>query len=234
MSCEQMLLVQRLVVESCEALESDEWQEHFDACEECRLEWDAYSRSLAIFSQLEWERISRFKVAAGWEEFSERLTSDWRRWQFLRKMRLPAAAAMAGALVVGGASWWITGNVQEPSSKVAAENRSQPSSSSISSVPQSIPNTISRPLNYVSTRHPGRQGAPLNRETYVFEFRDGEVKIGVVERNGGGTKVSDDSSKSRYVIGIPAAGNSWNPPNATRNPVKTTRVDFSVGGDLAP
>ena len=238
MSCEQMQFVQHLAVENCEALETDKWQEHFEVCKECRAEWDAFSRSLAIFSQLERERISRFTAAPSWEKFSERLTADWRGWGFLRQIRLPATAAMVAALAVGGASWWISGSEQELAQKTAAETAKQASSASIARIPHSIPKIIPGRLNYVSSRpigaRRGLQRSPARPETYVLEFRDGEIKVGVIELNGGANNVLAGSSQGNFAVGTTSARAAWKPPNATQVPVGATRVEYPMHRAVAP
>lgn len=244
MSCEQMQFVQHLAVENCEALESDTWQNHFDVCEECKAEWDAFSRSLAIFSQLERERISRFTAAPSWEKFSERLTADWRRWGFLRQIRLPATAAMVAALAVGGAFLWFSGSGQELAQKTAADTGKQSSSASTAStastarIPRSIPKIIPGRLNYVSSRPAGvrwgLQRSPARPETYVFEFRDGEIKVGVIKLNSGAKKVYAGSSLGIPVVAPQMTRAAWNPPNATQVPAGTARVEYPVHRAVAP
>ena len=59
MSCEQLRLLRQVAVEQAEALEGAAWREHLNECGECREEWTAYAQSLAVYRQLEAERLSR-------------------------------------------------------------------------------------------------------------------------------------------------------------------------------
>lgn len=106
MLCNYQQRIATLVVEEPEVFEEDFWLEHFGRCKPCRDEWQAYSESLAVFRQLERERVSHCPAALGWEKFSELLRQERRRhlWD---GFKLPVAAAVSGLLAVGSMAGWL-------------------------------------------------------------------------------------------------------------------------------
>lgn len=233
MPCDRLQLLQHLAVDQIRMLEEDEWQEHFEMCEECQGEWDAYSRSLAIFRQLERECISQFASVPSWNEFSDKLAADWLRWNLIRKLRLPAAAAAVAAFTVVGVSAWLTGGGHGTEPHFAKERPAQVvpvrSESKLPKIPRYAPNQ----LKYVSSQ-PSQVSRPVNRtarrnETYVFELRRGEVKIGVVGIDGRTDAPSDGLFRFESTRRRPTTTQSlWDPPNSTRLPGQPAKVEFPV------
>ena len=107
MSCEQMELLRHLVVETPEALQEENWELHFGECGECLAEWEAYGQSLAVFRQLEAERLSRLPTGPSWGSFSAtlRVKSSWGARAARWGLPLRAAAA-AVAIMAAGATWY--------------------------------------------------------------------------------------------------------------------------------
>ena len=148
MSCDQLLLVQRLAVDQNEVLASDDWQYHIAACEECRAEWNAFSRSLTIFRQLERERVSQFSASPSWEDFSQKLASDWRRWRMFRKLRFPVAAAVVATLTVGGVSMWVKGDGDKSSPRATAKQTAEITPDRPTKNLPRLPRIVPRQLNF--------------------------------------------------------------------------------------
>lgn len=237
MSCDQLLLVQRLAVDQNETLASDDWQEHFVACEECRAEWDAFSRSLAIFRQLELERVSQFAASPSWEDFSEILAADWWRWRILRKLRFPVAVAVVATLTVGGVAIWVKGGGDKSSPGATAEQTAEiaperpgGSASALPRIPSIVP---PRQLNFVSSR-PARQSGiskwkDHQTQTYVFELRGSSGGREIVEITAGDTAVPAGAASERRLLGpVPGRQSAWRPPNATSLPGRPTRVEYPI------
>ena len=206
MSCDQLLLMQRLAVEQNETLASDDWQDHFAACEECRAEWNAFSRSLTIFRQLEQERVSRFSASPSWEDFSRKLSADWRRWQFfrglrLRKLRFPVAAAVVATLTVGGVSMWVKEGGDKTSPRTTANQTAEISPDRATGALPRIPRIVPRQLNFVSSRPAVRSSTAkwgkFQTQTYVFELRGGSGGLEIVEITTGNTAVHPGATPER-------------------------------------
>lgn len=225
MSCDRISLVQRLSVEDESALAGAEWQAHFDICGECRDEWNAFAQSLAVFRQLEAERIFRYTAVPSWEEFSKNLAVDWRRWWKFRHMRIPLAAAAVAMLTVGGVTAWLAGSeAVSPPRSAAVNDKPAPA------VRQSRPVDVNR-LHFVSQRPAGlirRRGAGRYApQTFVFELRS--VNPRVAEANPRSASPPGGLSSPFFTIN-PAqqTQGSWRPPTATRIPGQPVRVDYPV------
>ena len=229
MSCEQKSLVQRLAVEESTALEGPAWKEHLRQCAECRHEWKAFAQSLAVFRQLESERISRHTAVPGWERFSRILAHDSRWPRALRSWRIQVAAAAAGLFIVGGGSAWLAMQDTAPAPSLTAE-REEPAQRQI--VPRSSVVDADR-LNFVSNQSGGR-AMPARRPR-------AQAPIYLLEPGGGGGGVIVESGEQAgaapegrqfplYLTPLPAEqpGKGWKPPTATRVPSEPIRMQYPV------
>ncbi len=227
MSCDRLDLVRRMSVEDERALAGAEWQAHFDICGECRDEWNAFAQSLAVFRQLEAERISRYTAVPSWEEFSQNLATDWRRWRMFRHMRVPLAAAAVAMLTVGGVTAWLVGSeAGSPPRSTATNDNHAPAAR------QSRPVDVNR-LNFVSQRPAGlirRRGAGRHApQTFVFELRSVQPRRGVAEATPHSASAPGGLSSPFFTINpAPQTEGSWRPPNATRIPGRPVTVEYPI------
>ena len=99
--CERTEFLRRALVEQPEAIGQEPWREHMQDCAQCRQERQAWQQSLAVYRQLEAERLSDLPDGPSWEKLAAALAQDGnprrRRW------RLPLVAAVGAAVMVTGA-----------------------------------------------------------------------------------------------------------------------------------
>ena len=125
MSCEQMPMLRRLMVDRPDALETDAWQVHVRGCEDCRGERHELARSLAVYRQLEGQMRNEAGSGPSWEAFSVTLARE-RRWQRIcSRMRTPIAAASVFVAVGVGAVLWPAGAGKDPSGEIVAQQTRQ-------------------------------------------------------------------------------------------------------------
>ena len=94
MFCNNKEMLSRLIVENPAAVKGEDWQAHLRECTECRREWEAYAKSLAIFLQLEKERDAQFTFRLSWEDLSHSVN---RRGSWVRRMGLGRGMLAASA-----------------------------------------------------------------------------------------------------------------------------------------
>ncbi|MCH7477402.1 MAG: hypothetical protein IIA14_04800 [SAR324 cluster bacterium] len=120
MFCNNKELLSRLIVENPAAVKGEDWQAHLRECSECRREWEAYAKSLAIFLQLEKERDAQFTFRLSWEDLSHSVS---RRGFWVRRMGLGrgmlAASAAAAVVVALGVGLWSAPALRTPDTTVA-------------------------------------------------------------------------------------------------------------------
>ncbi|MCZ6531465.1 MAG: hypothetical protein O7A08_00715 [SAR324 cluster bacterium] len=231
MSCEQTPLVQRLAVEDCEALERPIWRKHFRSCQECQEEWKGFAQSLAIFKQLEQERVSHYRTVPGWESFARILAHDTGWSRTVRSTRVRLVAAGAALLMVGGVSAFLMWSGGTPSSQVAVE--------SAKPAPAQEPRR-SRPvdaarLNYVSNEVGGgavpvRPGGGRPRG-FIFELSQSNGRTSIVEYSLEANAREPSSRISpRILTPVPYRSRDafWRPPVSSPMPRQPVRVDYPV------
>ncbi len=101
MSCKQTRLLQRLAVEDPETLRTEPWRIHLQHCGPCSAGRAGLERSLAVFRQIEGERLLR-AFGPQWEAFAEALQRDRRARQRRRLRASFTAAAVLIVLATGG------------------------------------------------------------------------------------------------------------------------------------
>ncbi len=118
MFCNNKEMLSRLIVENPAAVKGEDWQAHLRECTECRGEWEAYAKSLAIFLQLEKERDAQFTFRLSWEDLSHSVS---RRGFWVRRMGLGRGmlAASAAAVVALGIGLWSAPALRTPDTTVA-------------------------------------------------------------------------------------------------------------------
>jgi hypothetical protein len=106
-ACEKREAVARMAVAQPEQLARDPWAAHLRECPECRESCTGMARSLAVFRRVETERLAAH-VSAGpsWERVALAMQAEPKHRLFLRRYRLPVAAAVGGMLVFSGAGMW--------------------------------------------------------------------------------------------------------------------------------
>lgn len=117
MPCDRQNTVRHLAVESPEVLRGEPWAGHLQNCGECRAERMAFEGSLAVFRQIEGERLQYDDLGPDWEEFSRVLAHSkgpFSRRGWLRPSMIGAAAAAAVAIMVTGILMWPASNSEEP------------------------------------------------------------------------------------------------------------------------
>ena len=105
MSCEKLAEIKVLAIQQPESLESESWIAHLEFCDICRREVDSLNETLAVFCQLEKERLSQCPTGLTWDKLYDALAEQGgqkspRRWTFL-------VAAVVGAFVVGSTTSWF-------------------------------------------------------------------------------------------------------------------------------
>lgn len=225
MLCEQMGLLRHLVVEHPEALEEEVWSGHFEECAECREEWEAYMHSLAIFRQLESERVSRLPAAPSWEKFSAtiREKSSWGGRVGAWRRSLTAAAA-AVAIMAGGASWFAWSGSGGEAPETALET-SQEKAQVEKPAPSEKWIVTPEQLRVVARRGGRRGGAPRASGATVGDQRPVVFEISLdlpsartlqkrPERLGGSVSFNFDEARQSLRNGADERG-EWQPPLAT-------------------
>ncbi len=107
-SCDKGEAAARIAVAHPEQLARDPWVAHLRECPECRETCTGMARSLAVFRQVELERLGGHnELGPSWEQVHLALRGQPRHRLFLRRYRLPmAAAAVGGMLFFTGAGAW--------------------------------------------------------------------------------------------------------------------------------
>lgn len=225
MSCEQTPLVQRLAVEDCEALERPIWRKHFRSCLECQEEWKGFTQSLAIFRQLEQERVSHYRTVPGWESFSRILAHDSGWSRTVRSTRVRIIAAGAALFLVGGVSallMWSGG--APPPQDVVESAKPVPAQETRRSRPVDPAR-----LNYVSNEMgggavPARPGGGRPRG-FVFEFSQRNGRSSILEFS-----LETNPREPSFLTPVPFRNRdaSWRPPVSSPIPKQPVRVDYPV------
>jgi hypothetical protein len=93
--------LRRALVDQPESIRQEPWLGHLQDCAQCRQESHAWQRSLAVYRQLETERLADLPPGPSWDRLAAALAQDGsprrRRW------RLPLVAAVGAAVMVTGA-----------------------------------------------------------------------------------------------------------------------------------
>lgn len=106
MQCDRFPILQKIVTETPETLESPEWQKHLEECANCRGEVRLMKHSLDVYLQLENpENYPIFNVQI-WDQLQSKLESNAPFWQ-RRGWQTVFAAAAAIAMLIGVSSWLI-------------------------------------------------------------------------------------------------------------------------------
>lgn len=106
-------------------MEEEPWKQHLRECPECLSEWKSLAGSLALFHQIESERVSRCESVLCWDKFSALLAQEKNRFGSLR---LLLVASVAGLLLTGGfASWLFLAGPAAPRADLAEEPGQAPS-----------------------------------------------------------------------------------------------------------
>lgn len=98
--CERTEFLRRALVDQPTAMRQEPWLGHLQDCAQCRQESRVWQQSLAVYRQLETERLADLPPGPGWERLAAALAQDSsprRRW------RLPLVAAVGAAVMVTGA-----------------------------------------------------------------------------------------------------------------------------------
>jgi hypothetical protein len=218
MSCEQNRLVQRLAVEDAEALEGGAWQEHFTERAECREERNAYAQSLAIFKQLESERIAQTPRVPSWEALSKTLSLRSGPGHRLGSFSLPLVSGAAGILLVAGLlSWYMLGAGSTGPQETAADGPEQERAEereqwTIS--PEQL-NANARPAP------PRRQPIWLRgdkTQSFVFEVKGDPRSPFTVGIGTGGPQPAEEALNREQRLSLPPVGEQergWQPPTTT-------------------
>lgn len=108
--CDKREAAARIAVAHPDQLARDPWAAHLRECPDCRETCTGMARSLAVFRQAESERLARHLPAGpSWEQVAFALKAEPSHRLFLRRYRLPmAAAAVGGLLFVSGAGAWYS------------------------------------------------------------------------------------------------------------------------------
>ncbi len=221
MSCDRMELLQHLVVEHSEALEEETWREHFEDCAGCRAEWGAFTQSLAIFKQLEAERLALLPAGPEWEEISATLKE--RSFLGVRVRALRVSFAAAGAAMVLGAASWFTWSGSAITPGETTENKARverPAPRNNWYITPEQMNGVAR--DYRRQRLQGRVTQGISGETpVVFEITleppahrsAGSFKIELKSLGGAGGTTAGARSLSLGAKTGPEQ--TWQPPRAT-------------------
>jgi len=113
-SCAQRSLMQRLSVESPQALNEGEWKAHLQTCVECRQERMRLERSLAVYRQLEQEFLSETPQVPGWEQFSAQLIQRGNEQRRARRRVWVAASVAASFTLITLGSGLVMNRIATP------------------------------------------------------------------------------------------------------------------------
>jgi hypothetical protein len=106
-ACDRREAAARTAVAHPEQLTREPWAAHLRECPQCRETCAALAQSLAVFRQLEMERLAaRQEFGPSWERMSAVLRDQRNPWRLARRYRVPVAAAMGGVLLAVGAGIW--------------------------------------------------------------------------------------------------------------------------------
>jgi hypothetical protein len=107
-ACDKREAAARVAVAHPEQLARDPWAAHLRECPECRETSLGMAQSLAVFRRMETERQDgRGEIGPSWERVAAALQGEPRYRVFLRRYRMPvAAAAVGGLLLFSGAGAW--------------------------------------------------------------------------------------------------------------------------------
>lgn len=106
-ACGRREVVAHTAVAHPEQLTREPWAAHLQECPQCREICADLARSLAVFRQVELERLAaRNEFGPSWERMSAVIRDQRNPWRLARRYRVPVAAAMGGMLLAMGAGFW--------------------------------------------------------------------------------------------------------------------------------
>jgi hypothetical protein len=107
--CDKREAAARIAVAHPEQLARDPWATHLRECPECRDVCRDMAQSLAVFRQVEKDRLAgRSEFGPDWERFTAALQGEPRYRRLIQRFRFPAAAAAVGGMILfTGASLWL-------------------------------------------------------------------------------------------------------------------------------
>ena len=109
-ACDKREAAARIAVNHPEQLSRDPWAAHLRECPECRDTVADMSRTLAVFRQVELDRLAqRTEYGPSWDQLAIAMRGQPRYLRIIRRYRAPvAAAAVGGMLLFTGASLWLS------------------------------------------------------------------------------------------------------------------------------
>ena len=140
--CEKLQLLLHLVIFDLAALETEPWRSHLQECAICRSAWEKSEKSLAVYQQLEWQRIDGLNEDAHWEDFSRKLSAQAKKPGLKGIFRSALVAGLAGVVLVAGiVGWnqWEDGRTAVSQRKGGQPVTTQDSRADLGSEEQTIP-----------------------------------------------------------------------------------------------
>lgn len=137
MSCEKLETLKKIAISDPGQIRGGTWDLHIEMCGECRRELSSMEDTLAVFFQLENERLSRSPSGPSWEKIcavlhEQNTSRPLRSWQIL-------AAAVVGAFIVGAtASWAVFQPFRAPDTLVADSATNVSTSAPASQIPENV------------------------------------------------------------------------------------------------
>lgn len=154
-TCDKREAAARIAVAQPGQLARDPWASHLRECPECREVCKNMAQSLAVFRQVESDRLSqRTEFGPSWEKVAAALRGEPRSRRLIRRYRLPVAAAAVGSMLFfTGASIWYadSGTVAESPARIV---RLQPDQQQKMQqvVQQSLANSVATDASVQMTR----------------------------------------------------------------------------------